>query len=182
MKYFAYGSNMLERRLKHGSRVPSAEFISIGEVRDRVLRFHKLGKDGSAKCDAPVEAGGVVYGVLFDVPKVSLDRLDAVEDVPRGGYHRTTLQVRIGDGAVVAAFTYNATPEFVREGLLPFDWYKALIVAGAIEHGLPQRYVDDVRGRPARPDPVASRTAAAMESLGEFQEEFLSGRLTGRCS
>ncbi len=182
MKYFTYGSNMLERRLKHGSRVPSAEFISIGEVRDRVLRFHKLGKDGSAKCDAPAEAGGVLYGVLFDVPEESLGRLDVVEDVPRGGYRRATLEVRDGDGATVAAFTYIATPEFVREDLLPFEWYKALVVAGAIEHGLPQWYVDNVRGTPARPDPVASRTAAAMEALGEFQEEFLSGRLTGGCS
>ena len=52
MKYFAYGSNMLEARLKHSSRAPSAIYIVVGELLVFQLHFHYIGMDGSAKCNA----------------------------------------------------------------------------------------------------------------------------------
>lgn len=50
MKYFAYGSNMSLLRL--WQRVPSAVRIGVFTLQGHQLRFHKLGKDGSGKCDA----------------------------------------------------------------------------------------------------------------------------------
>ena len=48
--YFAYGSNMSQRRLQ--ARVPSATFLGIGILLGHALAFHKISKkDGSGKCD-----------------------------------------------------------------------------------------------------------------------------------
>jgi gamma-glutamylcyclotransferase len=51
MKYFAYGSNILEEWLHN--RVSDAKFFDIGYVTGRRLRFHKRSTDGSVKCDIP---------------------------------------------------------------------------------------------------------------------------------
>jgi gamma-glutamylcyclotransferase len=50
MYYFAYGSNMSLSRLRE--RVPSAEAVGCFSLNGHDLRFHKLSKDGSGKCDA----------------------------------------------------------------------------------------------------------------------------------
>ena len=47
--YFAYGSNMLSRRL--AARVSSAHRIATGCVIGRKLTFDKVGRDASGKCD-----------------------------------------------------------------------------------------------------------------------------------
>ena len=65
--YFAYGANMLFRRLHASDRAPSAVAIDIGFVRGRRFSFGKVSRDGSGKCD--LEATGNLkdraYGVLF---------------------------------------------------------------------------------------------------------------------
>ena len=47
MYYFAYGSNMLTRRLTVAARGPSAHAIAVGKLLGRQLQFHKVGLDGS---------------------------------------------------------------------------------------------------------------------------------------
>lgn len=66
--YFAYGSNMSERRLK--KRVCSAKVIGTGILDNHCLTFHKLSrKDGSGKCTIEYSESDKVYGVLFKVNK-----------------------------------------------------------------------------------------------------------------
>ena len=50
MKYFAYGSNMLTRRLTGPSRAPSAVACGIASAPGFVVRFHRIGADSSGKC------------------------------------------------------------------------------------------------------------------------------------
>ena len=87
MKYFAYGSNMLEERLQSSKRVPGATFLAIGSVRGYRLRFHKRSTDKSGKCDIVKtdSAEDVVYGVVFKVPEDQLGKLDRAEGVGHGG-------------------------------------------------------------------------------------------------
>jgi len=65
--YFAYGSNMLTRRLQN--RTLSAKAVGIGYVEGHRLTFDKVSTDGSGKAD--IEATGNatdrVYGVLFSI-------------------------------------------------------------------------------------------------------------------
>ena len=69
MKYFAYGSNMSLLRLRE--RVPSAERLGVFKLEQHVLRFHKIGIDGSGKCDAFLteDPNASVIGALFEIDK-----------------------------------------------------------------------------------------------------------------
>ena len=65
MKYLAYGSNLL-RRLTDPSRAPSAVACGIASAPGFVVRFHKMGADGSGKCTlvAMGNEAGEAYGCV----------------------------------------------------------------------------------------------------------------------
>ena len=156
-RYFAYGSNMLTRRLKAPERAPSAEFVDTGYIARRRLTFDKRSRDDSGKCDAE-ETGNEadrVYGVIFEIKCSQRRALDIAEG--RGnGYELKTVEV-IGKQRTVLAKTYIATRK--QRGLRPYHWYKALVVAGAVEHDLPKSYVEWLRVFESIEDPHADRRA-----------------------
>ncbi len=147
MKYFAYGSNMLESRLTIASRAPSAEFSGIGILDGYKLFFHKVGKDGSGKCNIMKTgfAGDRVYGVIYELLEDEFIALDKEEDIQRGGYCRKQISVHSleADSKVVVE-AYFANFDFIDNEVLPFDWYRALILAGACHHKLPYGYVESI--------------------------------------
>ena len=156
-RYFAYGSNMLTRRLQAPNRAPSAVAICIGYVEGRRLTFDKVSSDGSGKCDA--EKTGTrsdrVYGVVFEIPLQEKPALDKAEGLEKG-YREETVQVRTVTGRE-SATTYIATK---KESILrPYHWYKALTIAGAVEHGLPGDYVEWLRTFESTEDPKVDRRA-----------------------
>ena len=165
--YFAYGSNMLERRLKHPDRVPAAVARGIAAASGFIVRFHKRSQDGSGKCTlVAADDAAEAWGVLFNIPKQDFEKLDHVEGVHTGGYARQPISVRLTDGQTEAAHTYIAQEAFIDDTLIPFDWYLGLVVAGAIEHGLPAEHIEALRQTRSRPDPEPSR-AAEMKRLLE---------------
>lgn len=157
--YFAYGSNMSTPRLR--ARTPSARPLATATLHGHVLRFHKRGRDGSAKCDA--FATGIdsdrVVGVLYAIDLAERHRLDEAEGLNRG-YRDATVSVLDAQGGSNQALIYLATPDFIDDSLHPFTWYKAFVASGAKEHGLPPGYgaehIDPVE---AVPDPDESRAA-----------------------
>ena len=74
MRYFAYGSNLLTRRLTDPLRAPSAVARGIATVSGCVMRFHKIGTDGSGKCTliGTGDDADVVYGVLYEFAATDL--------------------------------------------------------------------------------------------------------------
>jgi hypothetical protein len=180
MKYFAYGSNMLPRRLQQTSRAPSAVFIGVGLLRGYRLRFHKRGIDDSAKCNMEPtnDTGDVVYGVLYDINPRDRERLDESEDCTRGGYNGATVSIELlHSAAATLAETYLAGQEFIDDSLKPYDWYQALVVAGALEHRLPAAYLTALRSISVLRDPDKQRREEALCLLGRYRGEFEAGRL-----
>ena len=137
-RYFAYGSNMSTERLR--GRTPSAHARGRGQLPHHTLRWHKLGRDGSGKCDVePASASDFVWGVLFDIAWDEKPALDAAEGLGTGYFEK---EVRIvTDHGECLAFTYHANPDRVDPALRPRDWYKDYVVRGAWEHGLPADYI-----------------------------------------
>ena len=84
-----------------------------------------------------------VHGALFHIPPGQKDRLDKAESLG-AGYDQRELRVETGDGHV-EAWTYIAGQDYVDESLIPYDWYRDLVVAGAESLGLPVGYVDVLR-------------------------------------
>lgn len=136
--YFAYGSNLSTERLQ--ARVPSARARCRGRLLHHALCWHKLGRDGSGKCDiVPTSAPSVVWGVLFDVSRDEKPALDAVEGLGIG-YFEKEVRIVTDDGECLA-LTYHANPARTDAALRPFDWYKDYVVRGAREHALPADYI-----------------------------------------
>ena len=160
--YFAYGSNMLLARLR--ARVPGARRVGVALLRAHALRWHKVGRDGSGKCDivATDEPGQQVHGVIYEIPPGQKPALDLAEGLGQG-YDELQVQLE-GPSGPLQAFSYRATR--TRPDALPFTWYRALVVAGAIENGLPQPYVEALQRVPASLDRDPDRHASHMRLAG----------------
>lgn len=166
LRYFAYGSNMLVRRIRQPDRAPSAVPLSTGTLVGHRLHFHKRSvRDGSGKCNVIHTniAGDLVHGVVFEISRGNGHTLDVVEGRNRG-YTREEVDVMTPDGWV-RAFTYVAEPHYIDDGLQPYHWYKGFVVAGADEHRLPSAYQGVLRVVPSMPDPDATRDLAARRIM-----------------
>jgi hypothetical protein len=153
MYYFGYGSNMLLSRLRR--RVPSAEPVMNATLPNHGLRFHKRSRDGSGKCNIIADDAETVHGVVFEVASEDLAPLDEAEQQGRR-YRRRTVTVH-GPRTSVDTFTYVADPFYVDDALHPYEWYHALVLAGARQHELPDSYVADIEAVPTIPDPNRER-------------------------
>jgi gamma-glutamylcyclotransferase (GGCT)/AIG2-like uncharacterized protein YtfP len=166
MLYFAYGSNMHPERLRR--RVPSREAIGVTELAGYTLAFSKRGRDGSGKCTLieTEQRTARVHGVLYRIDPVHRVHLDEAEGLGFG-YEALSVEVSI-ERDRHRAFTYIAQAGHVDRTLMPFDWYKALVVEGARHHGLHEAYLDVLRAVPAIEDPDAERSALHREILASL--------------
>lgn len=167
MFYFAYGSNMSTARLR--ARVPSARVLGPGRLPGHALRFHKSSEaDGSAKCDAchTADAGDTVQGVVFRIDPGERPHLDRAEGLGVG-YAVKEVAVHLDGGDRVAAFTYYAVA--IDPRLRPYHWYKEHVLRGALEHGLPEPYVEVIRAVESCSDPQAERHRRELAIYGEGQ-------------
>ena len=167
--YFAYGSNMSERRLQ--DRVNSAKVIGTGVLDNHCLTFHKLSrKDRSGKCTIECSESDKVYGVLFEINKDQEKCLDAAEGMGKGSYKKITVDIVIRDskcrkykcGETICVKTYQATPESIDRELKPYTWYKKHVLIGAIEQKLPPYYIDYLRSFDADKDCCKKREACQL--------------------
>ena len=154
VKYFAYGSNMSPARLRE--RIGLAECLGVHYLGGFDLRFHKVGQDGTAKCDAyrTGDPSNLVQGVVFRIDPGQLVSLDSIEGVGKG-YDRRKVEVVSSGGAAVSAFTYVAS--HLDASLLPFSWYKQHVLVGAKAAGLSLDYIERIERVPELEDPDAKR-------------------------
>lgn len=164
--YFAYGSNMLTPRLRE--RCPSASPIGTAWAEQYTIAFIKKGGDGSGKATLmPADDQSVsVWGILYRIHRSERWDLDRAE----ARYRRhDSFPVRGAlDGALQHVTTYIARADACRDDLRPFDWYVALMEAGAREHGLDEDYIARLRTTTMRPDPN-TRRAKRMMALANHQ-------------
>jgi gamma-glutamylcyclotransferase len=121
--YFAYGSNLHPSWLR--SRVPSAKILTRLDVAHWKLLFHKAGTDDSAKCNIipSNSAEDIIHGVIYEFNAMEQDKLDEVEF----GYHARSMQF----GHYKDVLIYIARDENINDQLLPYSWYRDIVIAGA---------------------------------------------------
>lgn len=151
--YFAYGSNMSFKRLK--KRVKSAMPKGRGVLRCHCLKFHKVSKDSSGKCDIPpATEADAVWGRLYHIDAKEKELLDCAEG--RGhGYEDKCVTVELDSGQTVHAMTYYATKKDCT--LKPYTWYIKHILIGAKEACLPPDYIKKIEEVEADEDPCKKR-------------------------
>lgn len=166
---FSYGSNMCSTRLR--ARTPSARLLGVARLDRYQIRFHKTGQDGSAKANALASdaPGAALWGVLWEILREEKAALDRAEGLGNG-YDECMVRVTARDGTVYDARMYVAQAGAIDESRRPFSWYTGYVLAGALEHGLPDAWVETLRAIPARPDPDAARHAMHCDALGISNE------------
>ncbi|MCP4595875.1 MAG: gamma-glutamylcyclotransferase [Neptuniibacter sp.] len=124
-------------------RLPNVELLGLGCLSQHQFRFHKRGRDGSAKADAHFTGNNndSIYGVLYKLEESDLIVLDEIEDCGVG-YERKRVEVRFSDQFLVAS-TYVAL--HIDRSLKPFHWYRQHVIHGAEQAGLPEQYVKHLK-------------------------------------
>lgn len=115
----------------------------------------KISQDGSGKCDALATGKDEdrVYGTLNVVSKKEKPKLDRAEGLGQG-YREGSVRVITTKGSKDAVMYYADRKDLARR---PYHWYKAFVVAGAVEHGLPFPYIEWLRTIESIQDPDESR-------------------------
>jgi gamma-glutamylcyclotransferase len=160
LHYLAYGSNLHPQRLQH--RVPSAQVKGTVGLMGWQLNFHKRGQDASAKCNI-IQSGktaNVVYGTVYEILASEKDELDKVEGL-NAGYSLAHIEI----AEQGTAFFYVAEEEYIDNDLLPFTWYKELVVAGGRFHIFPETYLAQINRINAMPDYDEARHQQHMTNL-----------------
>jgi len=148
MHYAAYGSNLHPLRLTE--RISSARLITTCFLPNWSLHFHKRSEDASGKCNI-LSAGEGVHVAIFDISAADKITLDGIEGVGLG-YSEIVLSIpEFGD-----CETYVADESYIDDSLVPYDWYRELVLIGARTHGFPDDYLKSIESIPARydPDPI----------------------------
>ena len=155
---FAYGSNLCTQRI--GSRVSTALPVTVGYVRQRKFTFHKKSVDGSSKADAAfAEASDeCVWGVVYRLSVQQKRVLDTYVFLGIG-YDEERVDV-VHETGRVQAWMYVARRSAIDSTLRPYSWYRDLIVAGALQHRLPEQYIHYLRSFEAIVDPDDRRHSA----------------------
>jgi len=140
------------------ARTPSAQQHSLGHVAGRRLTFNKKSDDNSGKgnMEAASHEGQQVEGVLFWINSGEKEPLREAEGYGHG-YDEEIVDVVTPAGAE-KALAYVASADAVDSTRWPYHWYKGLVVAGAIEQGLPREYVDGLWAVNSVNDPRPNRT------------------------
>ena len=169
MLYAAYGSNLHPLRLYR--RLATARLRGTAFLANWSLRFHKLSTDGSGKCSIQSGSSGV-YCAIYDISKADKRVLDGIEGLGRG-YSEISMDVP----DFGPCFSYTASDTHIDNSLIPYDWYKQLVLAGALAHGFPPSYVEQVRSTASRqdPDPARHREMWDLVNLIEVQGLDLAG-------
>ena len=151
--YFAYGSNLHPLRLRE--RVPSAEFVSVAGYQGHRIVFEKRGRDGSGKCTLVYTDCGedIAYGAIYTLDPEHKPILDRYEGP---GYRERQITVDC-DGSIFTCFTYIARQSHRSNNLMPYHWYKQLVMAGARYHRFPEYYISALESIDSIEDPDENR-------------------------
>lgn len=153
--YFAYGSNLHPVRLIE--RVPSAELVGIAQHSHHKLTFHKKSNDGSSKCNLynSGRASDLTYGAVYKLKPEHKRNLDHFEG--KGyGYIDQQIDIQL-NGNKCTCFTYTAQQSHIEENILPYHWYKQLVVLGAKYLKFPDLYISTIEDVNSEEDPDPNR-------------------------
>ncbi len=166
--YFAYGSNMLMEHLQ--KRCKTASFLGVAVAHGYTLAFSKKSKDGSGKATIARTANDdtALYGALYEIDLKDRAQLDRHEGF---GYYRTDEFVvrRADNNEKLTVTTYVANHSAIDNNMMPYHWYKKLILAGARQRKLPDSFIANLETRRSVHDPCPERTTR-KEALAVLKE------------
>ncbi|MDX1404637.1 MAG: gamma-glutamylcyclotransferase family protein [Woeseiaceae bacterium] len=166
-RYLAYGSNLHPLRLC--DRLPSSRLLGVTRLQGYSVRFDKRSKDGSGKCHlSPANnPDDLAFGAVYEIAAREKELLDRIEGLGRG-YDERSMDV-IVNGNEYSVFTYTAQASYVNPELLPYDWYKALVLEGARFLEFPEDYVSYIKSLNTQADRNEARRQGNERLLVRLQ-------------
>lgn len=145
MLYFAYGSNMDERRLTAADRCPDARFLFNAVLPEHRLVFTCGSNPDSCAADVVPDPAAAVWGVVYDITESDRRQLDARESVAIHPYRPKEVLVHPhGDTEQrVVVLTYGASQASDIERP-PSREYLDHLLRGARHWGLPKNYIAEL--------------------------------------
>lgn len=153
---FGYGSNMLLRKVQ--VNVPSAIKLSNAFLPGFRFAFNKKSKDGSGKGNLieTKNPDDKVWGIVIQIADDEKKALDKEEGLGKG-YNEKNIIVTPDREQPIEVLAYIADPTHVQDDLWPYDWYRDMVVLGAIENNISQRYISFLKQFPFTIDPDQRR-------------------------
>ena len=147
---------MLLRKLN--VNVPSAVKITNGFLPGYRFDFNKVSKDGSGKGNIVKTsmATDKVCGVIYEINVADKKALDKEEGLGKG-YNEERLIITTDEYNQVECFAYVADKSATKEHLSPYDWYRDMVVIGAIENSIESSYIAFLKVFPYAVDPDHER-------------------------
>ncbi|XP_015510107.2 gamma-glutamylcyclotransferase [Neodiprion pinetum] len=146
--YFAYGSNLLAKRIRINN--PTAVRRDIGRLKDFRLDFATYSKrwHGASATIVPTE-NEYVWGAIWEIDNSDIASLDQQEGVEDKLYFSKIVDIETPNGSFLKCKVYqqcNNPQEHLTGNLLPQDRrpsaaYRDTILKGARESGIPSDYI-----------------------------------------
>ncbi|MHC1711374.1 MAG: gamma-glutamylcyclotransferase family protein [Solidesulfovibrio sp.] len=148
--YFAYGSNMNKEQIL--ARCTTPVTIAVARLPDHRIGFYGYSKtwDGAVETLVPAP-GRELWGVLYELHFLDLDRLDGWQDVRldgSGAYFHYPVRVIDTEGTTHTALLYKK--DILGAPQPPSREYLDYIIQGAGERGLPSDYREALRRMDAK--------------------------------
>jgi gamma-glutamylcyclotransferase len=139
--YFAYGSNMDPDTFGRRRGIAWSRAVP-GLVRGWRLAVDKPSLMGTGEAMATLvpDDAGEVHGVLYEIAEDDYTHLELTEGVLIGHYSRAEVAfIPLSGGDAIAACTLVSDRRDT--AIRPTTRYMKLLVAGAREHGLPEKWI-----------------------------------------
>ncbi|MGI9204849.1 MAG: gamma-glutamylcyclotransferase family protein [Woeseiaceae bacterium] len=161
-RYAAYGSNLHPLRL--AERTPTARLLGTEFVSGWSLHFHKRSdRDGSGKCSIQ-NLGVGIHLAIYEIAIAEKPTLDRIEGLGVG-YDEIAIDVpNFG-----TCCTYTARESHIDDALVPFDWYKEMVVIGCDVHGFPRDYCSRIAAVEAAPDFDSNRHQPEWRTVAKLR-------------
>jgi len=162
--FFSYGSNMYSKRLI--KRVQSAKILGIGKSQGFKIEFSKRSKDKSGKATLirTTNKSDIIWGTISTILKKEKHLLDKAEGLGEG-YNEEHIPIKTETSEDIFLITYIAEDSYIDKKLIPYSWYKTLVIEGAKENGLPKKYIEKLELQKAKEDKNIGRAKRELKIL-----------------
>src|SRR3954463_10285514 len=150
-RYFAYGSALSRRHIGVWAAEHGVDARLFARGLPAVLKGYRLGVDvgsrvwGGRVANLAEDEKGAVHGVLFEIPPPAKDAVLRKEGVATGLSQEIDVSVE-AEGKRLAAKAFVARPEKRGDPGAASGRLLAYLIEGAQERGLPESWVERLRG------------------------------------
>jgi hypothetical protein len=158
--YFAYGSNMQRATFRGRRGIEPRRAVAVRAAGWRlVVDKPPLFSIGHSFANVVRDELAVVYGVAYEITADDMTHVEFSEGVQLGNYARAEIMVEPLEAGADALHAFTLTSEKRVSGLRPSTRYMALLVEGALEHGLPGDWIAMLRAIPAVEESAMAKAA-----------------------